>query len=306
MHRRTFVTSVAAGSVLTLPTATLAQSEATPESPLAATLVESGYAPVNGLELYYEIHGEGGTPILVMHGSFMSIDSMAPILVPLAAGRQVIAFEMQGHGRTADIDRPITYENMADDAAALLDHLGIASADVLGYSLGGGCALQLAIRHPEKVQKLVPVSCAFRLDGWFPEILESIATITPEVFAGSPFETEYMRLAPNTEDWPVLIEKLKAVDGTPYDWPAADLQAIASPALVVVGDADAVQPHHAVEMFTLLGGGVPGDLTGIPKAQLAVFPGTTHTGVMFISDLLAPTVIRFLDAKPETQATPVA
>ena len=313
MHRRTLLKSVAAGSTLALPTVALAQDDATPaagDSPLAATLVDSGYAPVNGLEIYYEIHGQGeGTPLLALHGSYMSIDSMLQIISPLAATRTVIAFEAQGHGRTADIvDRQITYESLADDAAGVLDHLGIQQADVFGYSMGGNTAIQVAIRHPEKVRKLVPTSCTFRLDGWDPRVRELIATITPEVFAGTPFEAEYLRLAPNPENWPVLVEKLVALDTTvPQDIPVETLQAIAAPALVAAGDQDSVTPTHVVEMFLALGGGTPGDLgLPAPKAWLAIFPNTTHISVMFVPDQLLATIPPFLDAPLPGAATPVA
>lgn len=311
MKRRTFLKSVAAGSALAMPATTLAQDASTPvteATPAISTAVESGYAPVNGLEIYYEIHGSGGTPLLLLHGAYMSIDAMAPFVTALAATRQVIAFEAQGHARTADIDRPITYEFLADDAAALLDHLGIEQADVFGYSMGGNTSIQLAIRHPEKVRKLIPTSCTFRLDGWDPRVRELIATITPEVFTDTPFEVEYLRLAPNPEDWPTLIEKLVALDTTvPQDIPVSDLEAIAAPALVIAGDQDSVIPAHVVEMFLALGGGTPGDL-GLPgpKAQLAILPNTTHIGVMFMPEQLLAIIPPFLDAPIPDEATPAA
>ncbi len=313
MKRRTFLKSVAAGSALAMPATTLAQDASTPvteATPALSTAAGSGYAPVNGLEIYYEIHGSGGTPLLILHGAYMSIDSMAPFVAALAATRQVIAFEAQGHARTADIDRPITYEFLADDAAALLDHLGIEQADVVGYSMGGNTCIQLAIRHPEKVRKLIPTSCTFRLDGWDPRVRELIATITPEVFAGTPFEAEYMRLAPNPEDWPALIEKLVALDTTvPQDIPVSDLEAIAAPALVIAGDQDSVIPAHVVEMFLALGGGTPGDLgLPVPKAQLAILPNTTHIQVGFEPEQILAIIQPFLDSPmpDEAGATPVA
>lgn len=266
-------------------------------TPTTSAAPQSGHAPVNGLQMYYEIHGSGGVPLVLLHGAFMSIDSnFAASLPALSTGRQVIAVEPQGHGRTADIDRPITYDGMADDVAALLDHLDIEEADVLGYSMGAATALQVAIRHLDKVRKLVMISASYTSDGIYPEVLAGIAEITEATFAGTPFEADYARLAPNPGDWPVLIEKLKVLDGAVQAWPAADVQGIRSPALVIIGDSDIIRPEHAVEMFRLLGGGVPGDLTGLPKSRLAIIPGATHLTVMMQTDLLLAIILPFLDA----------
>lgn len=266
-------------------------------TPTRSAPPQSGHAPVNGLQMYYEIHGSGGVPLVLLHGAYMSIDSNFGATLPaLSSNRQVIAVETQGHGRTVDIDRPITYENMADDVAALLDHLGVEQADVLGYSMGAATALQVAIRHPEQVRKLVVISASYNSGGVYPEVLAGIAEITAEAFAGTPFEAEYARLAPRPEDWPVLIEKLKALDGTVQAWPSADVRGIGAPALVIIGDSDIIRPEHAVEMFRLLGGGVPGDLTGLPTSQLAIIPGTTHLTVMMQTDLLLAIIPPFLDA----------
>ena len=148
---------------------------------------QAGYAPVNGLEMYYEVHGTG-QPLVVLHGAYMTIGMMGEVVPRLAEARQVIAVELQGHGRTADVDRPLTYEQMADDVAALIGHLGIEQADLFGYSMGGAAALQVAVRHPEVVRKLVVASASYTSDGMHPELLEMIPTITPEAFAGSPIE----------------------------------------------------------------------------------------------------------------------
>jgi len=154
--------------------------------------VRTGYESIGDLDMYYEIHG-AGAPLVLLHGAYMTIDTMGPILSGLADKRQVIAVEQQGHGRTADVDRPITYEQMADDTAALVRSLEIGSADFVGYSMGGGIALQLAIRHPELVRKLVIASASFTSDGMHAIALEMFPSITPELFAGSPMETEYLR-----------------------------------------------------------------------------------------------------------------
>jgi pimeloyl-ACP methyl ester carboxylesterase len=266
---------------------------------------EGNYAPVNGLEMYYEVHGTG-QPLVVLHGAYMTIDAMGEVVPELARTRQVIAVELQGHGRTADVDRPLSYEQMADDTAALLRHLGIEQADVFGYSMGGGAALQVAIRHPEVVRKLVVASASYTSDGMHPELLEMIPTITPEVFAGSPIEEDYLRTAPNPDDFPTLVAKLKQLDMEPFAWPPEDIRGIAAPTLLIIGDSDAVRLEHAVEMFRLLGGGVMGDLAGLPKSQLAVLPGTTHfippgSGVPDPADWLLPMIGEVLDAPlPET------
>ncbi|HEX2171202.1 MAG TPA: alpha/beta fold hydrolase, partial [Dehalococcoidia bacterium] len=160
--------------------------------------------------MYYEIHGSGD-PLVLIHGAYGTIDLWGPILTSLAEQRQVIAVELQGHGHTADIDRPFSYEQLADDVAGVMEHLGIAQADIVGYSTGGNTGLQLAIRHPDRVSKLVAISPNYRTDGYYPEVLAMMETITPEDFAGSSMEEAYLRHAPRPEDWLTLIEKLKAL-----------------------------------------------------------------------------------------------
>ena len=260
----------------------------------------TGYAPAGDLDLYFEIHG-AGRPTLLLHGAFMTIDLMGPLLPGLAHSRQVIAVEQQGHGHTADADRPLTYEQMADDTAAVIDHLGLGNADVVGFSMGGGVALQLAIRHPALVRRLVVASATYRSDGMPAAALEMFPSITPELFAGSPIEEAYLRTAPNPDDFPRLVEKMKQLDTTPFAWPAEDIRAIAAPTLIVLGDSDGVRLHHAVEMFELRGGGVMGDLAGMPSSQLAVLPGTSHfvppgSGLLDRADWLLAMIPPFLDA----------
>ena len=264
------------------------------------------YAEVNGLNMYYEIHGTG-QPLVVLHGAYMTIDLMGAVVPALAETRQVIAVELQGHGRTADIDRPLSYEQMADDVAALIEHLMIEKADVFGYSMGGGVALQVSIRHPEVVRKLVVASASCTSDGMHPELLEMIPSLTPEAFAGSPIEEAYLRTAPNPDDLRTLVAKLKRLDMEPFAWPPEDIRGIAAPTLLIVGDSDAIRLEHAVELFRLLGGGVMGDLAGLPKSQLAVLPGTTHfvppgSAVLDRADWLLSMIPPFLDAPvPEGQ-----
>lgn len=274
------------------------------------TATQTGYAPANGLNMYYEIYGTGGQPLVLLHGAYMTIDSAFGELLPaFAATRQVVAVELQGHGRTADIDRPIRYEDMADDVAALIEHLNIESVDVFGYSMGGGVALQLAVRHPELVRKLVAASATYKSEGMYPELLAMIETITPEAFAGSPPEAEYLRLAPNPGDFPTLVTKLTQLDTVLQDWPDEDMRAIKAPTLLIIGDSDVVRPEHAVALFRLLGGGVAGDLAGLPQSQLAVLPGTMHVTVIERTELLLAIILPFLDAplpqveEEETEAT---
>jgi pimeloyl-ACP methyl ester carboxylesterase len=294
--RRSFVLLVMA-VCLTTTTTVFAQDEGTDMS------VTTGYASVNGLNMYYEIHGSGGTPLVVMHGAYMSIESMGALVTSLAQTRQVIAVELQGHGRTADIDRPLSPDLMADDIDALLQQLNIEKADVFGYSLGGATALHLAMRHPERVNKLVVTSTTYASEGWYPELLGFMDNVTPELFAGSPMEAEYQRLAPNPENFSTLVEKLTRLAKEVEDMPEEDLQAIASPTLVIVGDSDNVRPEHALALFKLRGGGVPGDLTGLPNAQLAVIPGATHITVLSRVDLLTLLITEFLDAPVQEAAT---
>ena len=269
------------------------------------TVSQTGYAPVNGLQMYYEIHGQetGATPILLLHGAYIAYmwtGAFGPLLPGLASTRQVIVPDLQAHGRTADVDRAITYEGLADDCAALLGHLGVAQADVVGYSMGGAAALQMAIRHPQVVRKLVSISASYTSDGAQPELLAMIPSITPEMFAGSPLETGYRAIAPNPEGFPTLVQKLKTLDMTPFAWPAADIQEIVAPTMIVIGDADAIQAEHAVELFRLLGGGAMGDLAGLSSARLAILPGTTHfvppgSGILDRSDWLLSMIPAFLD-----------
>jgi pimeloyl-ACP methyl ester carboxylesterase len=298
MRRRTFLAmTAAAGTSLVAPSRSLAQAEATPATPMTGTTPQTGYAPVNGLEMYYEIHGSGGVPLVMLHGSFGTIELWGPLLETLAQTRQVIAVEQQAHGHTADIDRPLRYEQMADDTAALLRHLGIEQADVFGYSMGGYIALQLVLRHPELVRKQVVVSASYTKAGVYPEVWEAVTTLPPEVFAGSPEEASYLRNAPNPEDFPTLIEKNQELEAQDFAWPAEDIEAIEAPTLLIYGDADIVRPEHAAELYRLLGGGVPGDFVGLPPSQLAILPGTTHVGVVREgADLLLVIVPPFLDA----------
>ncbi|HEY6157943.1 MAG TPA: alpha/beta hydrolase [Gemmatimonadales bacterium] len=256
------------------------------------------YADVNGIKLYYEIAGTG-RPLVLLHGGLGALEMFGPNLAALARRRQVIAVDLQGHGRTADIDRPLSVAFMADDIAALIKHLGLASADIMGYSLGGGVALQTAIRHPEVVRKLVVVSTPFRRDGFYPEILAQQGQVGPaaaEAMKQTPMYQLYASLAPRPEDWPRLLGKIGDAMKQDFDL-SKEVAGIAATTLVVAGDADIFPPSHAVELFGLLGGGKRDggwDGSGRPKSRLAILPGLTHYTI-FNAPALAATVIPFLD-----------
>ena len=257
----------------------------------------TGYAPVNGLQMWYERHGEG-RPLVLLHGNLSTIGvDFGGIIPSLAKGRQVVGVEQQAHGHTADIDRPLSIQQWADDTAALLGHLGIERADLFGYSSGSTVALQLAIEQPQLVGKLVLASASYRLDGLHPGLMDNIQELRPEHLAGTPFEQDYAKVAPNPGDWPKLIEKITRMDADLPEWTADDIRNLAAPTMLIIGDSDIVKPEHAVEMFRLLGGGVIGDLAGLPRSRLAVLPGTTHVTLVQRADWLASMVGEFLDAE---------
>jgi len=261
----------------------------------------TGYAPVNGLKMYYEVHGSG-EPVVLLHGAFMTItNNWTGWIGELSKTRKVIAVEMQGHGRTADIERDFSPENLADDVAALLDYLKIPSADLIGYSLGGGVAMQCAIRHPEKVRKVVSISAVFRQDGWVKEALDAFPKLTPEAFKGSPIETEYKKLSPTPNEFPNFIKRVIATQLKPYDFGAERLKATEAPMFFIHGDADGVRLDHIAEMFRLKGGETHGDMRRRSASRLAILPNTTHVTLMQRMPVIVPMVNDFLDAKPPKQ-----
>jgi pimeloyl-ACP methyl ester carboxylesterase len=261
----------------------------------------TGYASVNGLKMYYEIHGSGsGEPLVLLHGSFMAItNNWTGWIGELSKTRQVIAVEMQGHGRTADIDRDFSYENLADDVAAMLDHLKIKQADLLGYSMGGGVAMQVAIRHPEKVRKVVSISAVLRKNGLVQEALDAFPQLTADAFKGSPIEAEYKKLSPTPSEFPSFVKRVLAPELKPYDFGADKLKATKAPFLFIHGDADGVRLDHIAEMFRLKDGEIMGDLRPRSESRLAVLPNTTHVTLMEKGSAIIPMVNDFLDAKSE-------
>ena len=264
---------------------------------MADTKIKEGYVSVNGLNMYYEIHG-AGRPLVLLHGAFSAIGTSFGGLIPqLAKTRQLVAFELQAHGHTADIDRPMSLEGMADDTVAAIKELGLQPVDIFGYSMGAGVALHIAIRHPDVVHKLVLASVTYTMNGIQPGLMENLGSMKPEMMYGSPWHEEYMQIAPHPEDFASLFAKKTQMDQQIKDIPAEDIQAIKAPTLLIIGDSDLVRPEHAVEMFRLLGGGVFGDTpAGLPNSQLAVLPGTSHTTVTSRTELLIPMITSFLNA----------
>jgi pimeloyl-ACP methyl ester carboxylesterase len=261
--------------------------------------VTEGYAPVNGVQMYWRSTGEGGTPLVVVHGGFGSVDMWDGLLERLAERRRVIAVELQGHGHTADIDRPFRYESFGDDLAALIDHLQLGQADVFGYSLGAGASLQSAIRHPELVRRLTIVSTAFRREGWFPEVLDGMAQVGRagfEMMRHSPMYAAYAAVAPDVDAFPALMDRTGDLLRQPYDW-TEQVRGLRVPTLLVYADADSIPPSHAAEFFALLGGGLRDasfDRSGMTPHRLAILPGATHYDINALP-ALSSAVAPFLD-----------
>ncbi|WP_216321895.1 alpha/beta fold hydrolase [Deinococcus aestuarii] len=261
------------------------------------------YAELGGLNLYYERHGTprpDGAPLVLLHGGFGATSMFSGLIPALSARREVIAVDLQAHGRTADIDRPMRFETLGDDVAGLLGHLKLPQADVLGYSLGAGAALRFAVQHSGSLRKLVVVSFPFRRSGWFPEVREGMAQIGPHTAEGlkqGPMHSLYTSLAPHPDDWPRLVTRVGEVVNSEHDW-ADELREFRNPTLIVAGDADSFAPAHAAEFFALLGGGLRDagwDGSGRTAHRLAVLPGATHYDILQ-SPLLLPAVTAFLDA----------
>ncbi|QSQ18897.1 alpha/beta hydrolase [Pyxidicoccus parkwayensis] len=248
---------------------------------------------VNGMQMYYEVSGKGA-PLIVLHGAYMNIPTMGAIIPKLAKTHQVYALEFQGHGRTTDIDRPITYPNLADDVAAFMDAVGLKKADVFGYSMGAAAALQFAIRHPEKVNKLAAASVAYDIEGWQPDFRAFIPQMKVEMFLEMPFAKEYRKLAANPDGFPELVRKLIALEKEPMAW-EEQVKSLKTPVLIITGDADVATLEHSVAMFRLLGGGGAGDMgKPLPASRLAVLPATSHTAVITQPELLHAFIEPFL------------
>ncbi|CAA0119910.1 2-hydroxymuconate semialdehyde hydrolase [Mycolicibacterium vanbaalenii] len=276
---------------------------------MGAERSRTGHLSVNGLHLYYEVHGERETskpPLLLIPGAFMAADSMAAWTQAFVSTRTVIVFDQQGHGRTPDTPREMSYERFADDAAGLLHALGVERVDVMGYSQGGGVALQLAIRHPSLVSKLVSMSATFRRDGWYPSVFEAIAGLNAEAFAATPVEKAFKVHTPDGAAFDAYIEKMKVLNINDQNISDDQMRSISAQTMVIVGDADGVKPEHALEMFKLRGGGdaqaaATGTLQKAPAARLVVLPAMSHIAISGESERLAPLIGAFLDdVTPQT------
>jgi pimeloyl-ACP methyl ester carboxylesterase len=272
--------------------------QATTETSAAATQtpVSSGAADVNGIKLYHEVYGKG-EPLVLLPGGLMTIPEMKTLLYPLANTHQVIAVELQGHGRTADTDRPMTLETMGDDIAALLDHLNIPRADIVGLSLGAAVGLRTAIQHPEKVRRLVVISSPYAKSGWYPEAQKGMGQVSGAM-AQNMMQTptgKFSREWPEPQRLPQFLDKMGKMLGASYDW-SADVKKLPMPVLLVYSDNDSVSQKHIAEFFALLGGGVtePGwQNTQLSKARLAIVPGYSHYNFITATEI-APIVDKYL------------
>jgi pimeloyl-ACP methyl ester carboxylesterase len=269
----------------------------------------SGHLPINGLNLYHEVYGELGAskapPLLLIPGAFMASDSMPSWVSAFAGTRTVIIFDQQGHGRTPDTSREMSYEQFGDDAAALLRALNVERADVMGYSQGGGVALQLAIRHPALVNKLVSLSATYRQDGWYPAVVEGIQGLTANEFAGTAVEKAFMEHTPDAKAYHTYLEKMKVLNAEDQNITDEQMRAISAKTMVIIGDADGVKPEHAIKMFELRGGAdeeaaATGMLQKVPAARLVILPATSHIGISGETAVLVPMVTAFLDDAPPT------
>lgn len=257
-------------------------------------------AHVNGIDLAYQEIGSG-KPLILLHGGFGSVEMFGPNVDLLAAGRRVIGVDLQSHGRTPAVDRPMHFETMADDIAALIEELHLERAAIMGFSLGGGVALRTAIQHPRLVDRLILVSTPFKRRGWYPEMTGGMDSMGPEIaepMKQSPMYQDYVQIAPQAADWPVLVNQLTTLMKQDYDW-SDEIPKLAMPVMLVAGDADGLPPSHAVEFFVLLGGGkrdAGWDRSGMTQHRLAILPGLTHYDINLRPEL-AQAVIPFLDGR---------
>lgn len=267
----------------------------------------SGHLPINGLQLYYQVHGEldasDAVPLLLIPGAFMSTDSMEQWVDAFVPGRPVIVFDQQGHGRTADAPRAMSYEQFGDDAGALLQALEIERADVMGYSQGGGVALQLVLRHPERVCKLVTLSATYRQDGWYPSVLQVLAGLSGDLFTDTPVGEAFRQHTTDPAAFDAYIDKMRVLNLEDQQVSDAQMRSIRAKTMVIVGDADGVKPEHGVAMFKLRGGGdeeaaATGTISEVPNARLVILPATSHISISAAVQVLDPMITAFLDDVP--------
>jgi pimeloyl-ACP methyl ester carboxylesterase len=304
MKRRDFITTaIVIAATAALPKAADAanpQKGTAMTAPANRPASNSGYAPVVGGEVYYAVYGEGD-PLVLLHGGLMTHETFGPTLARLAGGHKVIGIDLQSHGRTLPLDRPMSYEAMADDVASVLGQLGIKKADVMGYSLGGGTALRLAIQHPKLIDRLIVVSTPFAWAGWHDynaQGMRSMSGALAEGMKGSPLHDDYLRVAPDPANFPVLLDKIGQMMQADFDW-SAEVKAITAPTMLIYADWDAVRTAHIAAFFELLGGGrhdAQWDGSGMNANRLAILPGATHYTIG-TDPRLAETVIGFIHAK---------
>jgi pimeloyl-ACP methyl ester carboxylesterase len=267
---------------------------------MPTTIAPSGLADVNGIQLAYQTFGDDGpAPLVLLHGGFGSMEMFGPNIAAFAAGRRVVGVDLQSHGRSPAADRPMAFESMADDIAALIDALRLGRADILGFSLGGTVALRLGIQHPDRVRRLVLVSTVVRRSAWYPEMVAGFDAMGPETaefMRRTPMFETYKAIAPNVDDFQTLVTQLTTQLKEDYDW-SDEAARLPMPVMIVAGDADGLPPRSAVELFELLGGGqrdAGWDRSGMSRHRLAVLPGVTHYEIN-VSPALAAAVTPFLD-----------
>ena len=254
----------------------------------------SGYAPVNGIKVYYEVYG-AGKPIVLLHGAFMTIEANWAQLIPeLSKTRKVIAVELQGHGHTAFSERKLDLATFASDVDGVMNYLKVDSADVVGYSMGGSVAYQLAIQNPKRIKKLVIISATYKSTGWIPQIATAFKSMKPEMFADSPMKTAYDATAPDKTKWSKFIEQMLVFIGQQYDMGDGNIAKITAPVLIISGDNDGLDKIELAKTYQLLGGGVSADMGPMPKSQLAIIPSQSHVSVMMQTKTISDYLIIFL------------
>ena len=255
---------------------------------------ESGYAPVNGIKVYYEVYGEG-RPVVLLHGAFMTIDMNWGQLIPeLSKTRKVIAVELQGHGHTPFSDRKLSQATLAGDVEKIMDYLKIENADVVGYSFGGAIAYQFAIQSPKRLKNLVIISATYKSSGWIPEVNNGFKGMKPEFFTNTPLKTAYDAVAPDKTKWTKFLEQMIASAGVPYDLGDSNIAKISAPVLIISGDNDGLDKVELMKTYKLLGGGVSADLGAMPKSQLAIVPGQGHVSLMMQTSTILGYLNNFL------------
>jgi len=255
---------------------------------------DSGYAPVNGIKVYYEVYGEG-TPLVLLHGAFYTIDMNWSQLIPkLSKHRKVIAIEMQGHGHSPYSDRELDLVTLAKDVEGVMDYLKIDSADVAGYSMGGSVAYQFAVQSPKRLRKLVIISSTYKTDGWLPIVNTAFEDFKPEFFDNTPLKTEYDAVAPDKTKWRKFVEQMIAFADAPFNVGDSNIAKIAAPVLIISGDNDGTDKIELMKTYQLLGGGIAADSASMPKSQLAIVPSQGHVSLIMQTKTILTYMNNFL------------